>query len=78
MQWKCWWKEIALKLNNIDNKEVCSSCAANIILFSVFLSITIGIATVLIYFYWSKRMKSSLIQKKQWFTEDIKWEIQSK
>ena len=78
MQWKCWWKEIALKLNNIDNKEVCSSCAAYIILFSVFLSITIGIATVLIYFYWLKRMKSSLIQKKQWFTEDIKWEIQSK
>ena len=48
-----------MKLNNIDNKEVCSSCAAYIILFSVFLSITIGIATVLIYFYWLKRMKSS-------------------
>ena len=35
-----------------DHKNLCRSCAIYIVLFSVFLTINIGIGAVFVYFYW--------------------------
>ena len=40
------------KLSKNENEHKCSSCTLYIVLFSIFFTISIGIATYFDYFYW--------------------------
>ena len=35
-----------------ENKHKCSSCTLNIVLFSIFFTINVGIGGYFLYFYW--------------------------
>ena len=52
-----------------DRKNVCGSCTVYIVLFFVFLIISIGIGAYFVYFYWCTKIKTSLDLMKQQFTK---------
>ena len=66
-----------------DHKNVCWSCAVWIALFSVFLTISIGIGTFFIHFYWYSKNRvitninpsTELLILAQWFIKHINGNI---
>ena len=60
MYWKYWWKG---NLSNETISHVCNSCRSSsftmyIVLFAVFLTMSIGSGTAFIYFHWYTKNES--------------------